>query len=84
MAFFYAHTQSGLFLLEHFFNFYGPDAIEMFPFNHDYYGNIWPQYMKRQAMRDHSVKFMDALVEGKKVKKPVKLHITVGKIIQIE
>ena len=56
----------------------------MFPFNHDYYGNIWPQFMKRQAMHDHSIKFMDALLKGKKIKHAVKLKITVGKITQIE
>ena len=56
-------AKSGLFIFEKFFAEY-PDEAARFEFAKDRYGNIDPRLMQSPKMRDHSLKFMDALDAG--------------------
>jgi len=53
-------ADSGLYLLQHFFFLY-PEEINKFPFTKDRFGNRNPNYLTGEALRQHSIKVMDAL-----------------------
>jgi len=53
-------ADSGLCLLQHFFYLY-PEEIEKFQFTKDQWGYRYPDYLTSEALRQHSIKVMDAL-----------------------
>ena len=56
---------SGLYVMQHFFYLY-PEEVQKFAFNMDSWGNVRSDYLTSRALRDHSIKVMNALDSGVK------------------
>ena len=54
----------GLFIIRRFFSMF-PEEVKKFPFNLDSYGNVRPNHLFSNGLRNHAAKIMSALDAGK-------------------
>jgi len=53
-------ADSGLFIFQYFFDLY-PEETQRFFFITDHKGNVMPNYLKSQRMREHAIKVMNGM-----------------------
>ena len=64
-----ASTESGIFIIRQFFKHF-PEEVKKFRFNLDSHGNVRPDYLFGNGMRNHGAYLMNTLDAGKTKRNP--------------